>query len=331
MAWLLTGVSVFCFTASYAVVLLLEVARMFFWHSLRPIVTILFAAAGLLAHTLFLANRAMTATGTPLSSAFDWYLLAAWGLVVVYLYLAWYHPKTSIALFVLPIVLGLIGLAGFANREPFPQSRAGQVWGTIHGIFLLAGLVAVAIGFVAGLMYLVQSYRLKNKLPAATAARLPSLEWLERTNGRAILISALMVGVGFASGIVLNMVLHQSKIDQIPWSDPVIWSTALMFGWLLAAVVFSAAYRPARTGRKVAYLTVASFGFLALALGVQLLLPSEHGGAEKQKADGRKQNVQMAGEPMAAVWRGRDQRSRLYNFPPTANRLRTIAVREIHT
>jgi ABC-type uncharacterized transport system permease subunit len=303
MAWLLTGVSVFCFTASYAVVLLLEVVRMFFWHSLRPIVTILLVVAGLLAHTLFLANRAMTATGTPLSSAFDWYLLAAWGLVVVYLYLAWYHPKTSIGLFVLPLVLILIDLAEFANREPFPVSRAGQVWGTIHGIFLLGGLVAVIIGFVAGLMYLVQSYRLKHKLPAATGSRLPSLEWLERANGRAILISALMIGIGFVSGIVLNMVSHRSKIDQIPWSDPVIWSTALMFCWLLAAVVFSAVYRPARTGRKVAYLTVASFGFLALALGVQLLLPSEHGVAEKQKADGGRQNVQMAAERQNAVGR----------------------------
>jgi ABC-type transport system involved in cytochrome c biogenesis permease subunit len=273
----LSGITVFCFAASYSVVLLLEAARMFFWRGLSQSLTIAFAAAGLLAQTLYLAHRAITATGTPLSSAFDWYLLGAWGLVVVYLYLSWYHPKTSIGLFLLPLVLGLIGLAEFASREPFPQSPAGQVWGTIHGIFLLLGLVAVAVGFVAGLMYLVQSYRLKHKLPAATGSRLPSLEWLERVNSRAILISVLMVGVGFASGIVLNMVSHRSKIDEVPWTDPVIWSTALMFGWLLAAAIFSTVYRPARSGRKVAYLTVASFAFLAIALGVQLLLPSEHG------------------------------------------------------
>ncbi len=242
----LAGISVVCFAASYGIVLLLEVVRMFYWRGLRQAVTIAFAAAGLLAQTLYLTQRALTATGAPLSSAFDWYLLSAAGLVVVYLYLSWYHPKTSIGLFLLPLVLGLIALAEFASREPFPQSYAGQVWGTTHGICFLLGLVAVTVGFVAGLMYLLQSYRLKHKLPAATDPRLPSLEWLERVNSRAILISVLMVGAGFASGIVLNMVSHRIKIDEVPWTDPVIWSTAAMFAWLLAAAIFSAVYRPAQ-------------------------------------------------------------------------------------
>ena len=50
----------------------------------------------------------------------------------------------------------------------------------------------------------------------------------------------------------------------------------------------------------MAYLTVASFVFLAASLGVQLLLPSEHGG-EKQKAESRRQgseNIALTDEPM---------------------------------
>src|SRR5215470_15010273 len=119
---LLAGISVFCF--AYTVVLVLELVRIFYWPALRQSVIIFFALAGLLAHTLYLANRAITAPATPLSSPFDWDLLGAWGLVLVYLYLSWYHPKTSIGIFLLPLVLGLIGLAKFASREPFPQSRA---------------------------------------------------------------------------------------------------------------------------------------------------------------------------------------------------------------
>ena len=141
-------------------------------------------------------------------------------------------------------------------------------------------------------MYLIQANRLKHKLPATQGLRLPSLEWLERVNSRAIVVSALLIGVGFASGIILNLVLHERSIDQLPWSDPIIWRTAIMFAWLLVAVVFSAIYRPARSGRKVAYLTVASFAFLAISLGLGVMLPSEHGGTatEKQKAEGRRQN-----------------------------------------
>jgi hypothetical protein len=46
---------------------------------------------------------------------------------------------------------------------------------------------------------------------------------------------------------------------------------------MLAAAVFSVVYRPARQGRKVAYLTVASFLFLAAVLAYQLMASSLHG------------------------------------------------------
>ena len=43
------------------------------------------------------------------------------------------------------------------------------------------------------------------------------------------------------------------------WSDPVVISLAVMFAWLVAAELFRAFYPAARRGRKVAYLTTASF------------------------------------------------------------------------
>ncbi|AFV84107.1 hypothetical protein amad1_02885 [Alteromonas mediterranea DE1] len=41
-------------------------------------------------------------------------------------------------------------------------------------------------------------------------------------------------------------------------------------------MLFNAIYRPARQGRKVAYLTLASAGFLLLVLAVTRLVPNEH-------------------------------------------------------
>lgn len=274
---LISGISVVCFAASYAVVWALELARAVLGRTPPRWMLLGFACAGLFAHTLFLAHRAAIAEGAPLSSPFDWNLLGAWALIIVYLFLAWCHPQMPIGLFLLPLALGLIAVSCWVDENPFAQSKAGQIWGLIHGIFHLLGLVAVSIGFVAGAMYLLQSWRLKRKLPAAAHIRLPSLEWLERVNSRALLISLLLIGAGFISGIVLNLVLHRQPRDQLPWTDPVVWRSGMMVGWLLAAVVFSAVYRPARGGRKVAYLTVASFAFLAASLAIRLVVPSEHG------------------------------------------------------
>jgi hypothetical protein len=132
------------------------------------------------------------------------------------------------------------------------------------------------IGFVAGLMYLGQVRHLKHKIVPTRGLRLPSLEWLQWTNHRAIVVSVLMLGVGVLSGMILNLINIRNEAGRLAWDDPVVVSTWLMFVWLLAAAILGAVYRPARQGRKVAYLTLAGFVFLVLVLTAGLLLNSRH-------------------------------------------------------
>jgi hypothetical protein len=62
----------------------------------------------------------------------------------------------------------------------------------------------------------------------------------------------------------------------VPWTDSVVLSSAVLLVWLLAATLFEWLYKPAQQGRKVAYLTVASFLFLALVVAMLLAGGSEH-------------------------------------------------------
>lgn len=277
---MLARIEILCFAASYGVALVAELARLVRPEG-RPVwlrrIAIGFAAAGLLAQTLFLAHRGQI-NATPLSSAFDWYLVAAWALVAVYLYLVIAHPRYPVGLLILPLVLGLIAAATFlADRQPFPSTQASQVWGAIHGGFLAVGTVSVIVGFIAGMMYLAQAYRLKRKLPPPRGFELPSLEWLGRTNGRAMVIAVLTLGVGVVSGAILNLVNHGKQVDELPWTDPVVVSSTATVAWLIVATLFLVIYRPARQGRKVAYLTLASFAFLVMALAIALLVDTRHG------------------------------------------------------
>ncbi len=138
--------------------------------------------------------------------------------------------------------------------------------------------VAVLVGFVAGLMYLGQVRHLKRKIVSTRGLRLPSLEWLQWANFRALVVAVLMLAVGILSGLVLNRINADDEAGRLAWNDPVVMSTWLMFFWLLAAVVLGALYRPARGGRKVAYLTLVSFVFLAIMLAAGLLMQSGHWG-----------------------------------------------------
>jgi len=280
---MLSGVTILCFAASYAVTLVLEVSRLLFRSGVRGALMLGFAGAGLLAHSAFLYYRAVENPGSPLSSERDWYLLAAWALVGVYLYLVYYFPRAAFGLFLLPIVLGLIGAAVlWADPQPYAREPASVVWGTIHGISILLAVVAAAIAFTAGLMYLSQAYRLKHKRLPRPGLRLPSLEWLQRINARAVVVAVLTLGVGVLSGMILNRLRQGPAGETVPWCDPLVLSTQAMFLWLLAALVLAKISNHVRAGRKVVYLTVASFVFLIVALGAGLFLNTEHGGSRRQ-------------------------------------------------
>ncbi|MBW3601031.1 MAG: cytochrome c biogenesis protein CcsA, partial [Planctomycetes bacterium] len=161
-------------------------------------------------------------------------------------------------------------------QAPFPRDQAYNYWSIIHGASLLLGTVVVMLGFVAGVMYLVQSYRLKHKLAPRQGLRLPSLEWLQRMNEDSFVLSSVLLAAGLVSGVVLNLIRHANESGALPWTDPVVWTSGILFLWLAAASVFNLTYKPARQGRKVAYLTVASFVFLGFALSVVLFGSTEH-------------------------------------------------------
>jgi ABC-type uncharacterized transport system permease subunit len=253
-----------CFTASYAVALGLELVGL--WHrpAWRRWAVVIALIAGAIAHAWYLAGRIADEPAAPLSSRHDWYLAVSWLLSVIYVTLSVYYPKRSFGLFLLPVMLGLIGASHWAATAPLASADTERAWGQLHGVLLMLGAVAVLLGFVAGTMYLVQSYRLKHKFPTTSRLRLPSLEWLEAVNSRSLGAAMLLVALGFFTGVVARVANRRSA--DLPWNDPVVLSLGAMLLWLAAAELFRLVYPAARRGRKIAYLTIAAFVFLLITL-----------------------------------------------------------------
>jgi ABC-type uncharacterized transport system permease subunit len=278
------GISILCFFATYSVTLALEINRAVFGTGRRmAYITFATGMLGLVAQAWFLTDqvhKGLLRHTAPLSSFHHWFLIAAFVLVAVYLVWSFRRPGTAFGLFLLPVSLLLILLATrFPPEQTFSPQRASLVWGTIHGGSLLLGTVAVCVGFAAGLMYLFQSYGLKHKTRARRGFRLPSLESLQQTNSRALVISSVLLGIGLLAGVLLNLTEPE---EGLSWADPAVLSSGGLFLWLVVACLFSMFYKPVRVGKKVAYLTVASFIFLMLVLGITLLGPSTHGGGTRK-------------------------------------------------
>jgi ABC-type uncharacterized transport system permease subunit len=208
------------------------------------------------------------------------WIVALFGL---YLMLQW-PRQIAVGLFVLPLVLGLVAAGGWLAPRDSDWLPGGMTafWGTIHGIFLLAGAVSACVAFAAGLMYLAQMRRLKSKRPSRLGFSLPSLEQSERVNRGAITVAFPLLTFGLLIGVILSLDARIAAAGTgltIGWTDPKVISALGM--WLVFAILLHARFRPAMRGRSVMVLTIVAFAFLVFTwVGVEALnLPTAHGAA----------------------------------------------------
>jgi ABC-type uncharacterized transport system permease subunit len=258
MLTFMDAVKVMCFAASYAVAFVLE-----FWHLFRPrpilrYLALGFGGVGLLAQIIYMVMRAV-----PLGSPTGSLLFLALILVVFYLGEALHHQRIAWALFVLPVVLSLITLAEVVARNVTvaPADDWSRTWGIVHGTLVLLSAVGVAVGFIASIMYLVQSRRLQAKLPPSQGLPLFNLERLEQMNRNALLWSFPLLTAGLATGVALLL----GKENQVNyWQSPRILS--LLGVWLVSMIVFYLRYRVHVRGRQLAVWTMFAFAILIVAL-----------------------------------------------------------------
>jgi ABC-type uncharacterized transport system permease subunit len=273
---MLSGIWIVVLVACYGLALALELVGLKWRFTGRRVAMAAAAITGFVVHAVILGSS-FASEPVPLSSPADWLSVAAFALALVFLAAIVYLPRSPSGLLLLPLVLGLVAASQVASHQPFAPDRTFYLWGLTHGLFLLAGTVTMCIGFLAGVTYLTQSYALKHAQSLSTNWRLPSLEWLERVNGRMLAVSTVLILLGFGSGVVLSILGQRHDSSQLRlWSEPVVQSSAAMLLWLVVAEAFRLAY-PAARGRKVAYLTLASFAFVVITVLALALADSSHG------------------------------------------------------
>jgi len=259
-------VTIFCFEASYAVALALELLQLMKPKPLLRVLGLGFGSAGFLAHTLFILAQPPS-LADPLGSV----LFLAWILAIFYLYGSVHHRHLAWGLFVLPFVLGLIVLG-----ELFPSGltaargslwddllhlRGERFWGILHGVLLLCAAVGVSVGCVASVMYLVQVEKLRAKTAPGQGMKMLSLERIEAMNRRAILWAFPFLTVGLLVGIGLQV--QRNEFTE-GWSSPKILSVLGL--WVVFAILLYLRYGVHVRGRQAAWWTLLAFGLMLLAL-----------------------------------------------------------------
>jgi ABC-type transport system involved in cytochrome c biogenesis permease subunit len=272
--------SVLCFAGTYTLALASDLVRFVLRTGTRWYLTVGLTTLGWVVQTAYLANLARQGHRLPVATVFESLLVLSWILTAIDLYLVVRSPRESaVGLFILPLVLVLVVLAGLTAPRADWTSWGGQVffWGAVHGLFLMAGAVSTCVAFAAGLMYLVQSHRLKHKRPPWFGFTISSLEQSERLNRAAITVAFPLLTCGLLIGVVLVVAVERTGQTPIAWTDPKVVSALAM--WVVFALLLHARFRPAMRGRTVMIWTMIAFAFMIFTwVGVNLLhLPTTHG------------------------------------------------------
>ncbi|HYV39414.1 MAG TPA: cytochrome c biogenesis protein CcsA [Gemmataceae bacterium] len=265
-AELLGRITVFCFAASYAVAFAVELFRTFQARPALRWLALAFTGAGIVAHTAF-----VTVNKLPLQTSFGSLIFLAWILAVFCFYGAVHHRRLAWELFVLPLVLGLVLLAQlFPMGAPSGQSSGGwqifdfedmQFWAVLHGILMLLAFVGISVGFVASVMFLVQTHRLKTKQLPGQGLKLWSLERLEAMNRRSIMLAFPLLTSGLLIAAWQMFGMPDGGLGLENWK---VLSTVAL--WIVFAVLLYLRYSVRAGGKQVALLTIAAFGLMLVAL-----------------------------------------------------------------
>ena len=256
-------IKLFCFAASYAVAFGLELLYQFWPRTWVRVGGLCFGFAGLLAQTLFLVDK-----HPAISQRYGLLLFLAWVLAIFYLVGTLHHARIAWGVFVLPLILGLIGLGRvFDPGDNTPRFQVEDVLSIrqIHGWLLVLAAVGVCVAFLASLMYLFQAQRLRKKTLPTAGFRLLSLERLEVMNRRAITFAFPLLTIG----VLIGAALMYQNADTLSWYDPRVVSTLLL--WAVLAVVLYLRFGLHLAGRQVALWTVVTFGLFVVCL----LLPHD--------------------------------------------------------
>jgi ABC-type transport system involved in cytochrome c biogenesis permease subunit len=238
---MLEHISLVCFGASYAVALALEIVRLFRPLPILRVLSLIAVAAGLVAHTLYIV--------------YHFFVFDLYGSI--------HHPKVAWGLFVLPVILGLVGLAHVFDTKVLvtPSWNGELIWSVVHGVILLLAAVGVCVGFVASIMYLVQAWRLRGKTPPGQGLQLLSLERLEEMSRRAVMWAFPLLTAGVLIG-VMQLAAHREDLHG--WSDPKIWGAAGL--WVVFGLLLYLRLSRQLQGRRAALMTIVAFVVLIFTL-----------------------------------------------------------------
>lgn len=203
----------------------------------------------------------------PLSSRSEYLLALGFAVSVVHLFV-WFKLRLQVAGLVIPTVSALATLLAWnvisANVAlDAPRKLPGLF--LLHTTFSTLGIATLCLSFTMSVLYLVQDRALKVRRRLTFLERFPALERCDHLGFQAMLVGFVLLSIGIATGVVVNLSVHERV-----WVFGIKQDTAALTWFVFGMLLVSRRFFGFR-GRKSAYLTIAGFALgLATVVGMTI-------------------------------------------------------------
>jgi cytochrome c-type biogenesis protein CcsB len=227
---------------------------------------------GFLFHTLFLGCRYYFLGAAPVFSLKGALSFFAWAIIGAYLI---FHLKFRLMVlgsFIAPLAACLIIISySIPGVDVSVKPALKSLWLTVHVMASFLGNGMFAVTFIAGIMYLIQEYQIKNKKFGSLYTRLPSLETLDSISRHSLMYGFPLLTIGMITGAIYA---QHALGSYWRWDPKEVWS---LITWLLYAALLHERLAVGWRGRRAAFMAI--FAFLVLIfsfIGASIWLSDYH-------------------------------------------------------
>jgi ABC-type transport system involved in cytochrome c biogenesis permease subunit len=230
------------------------------------------AATGLLggavlAHTFLIGMQTMQAGYAPLVGTTAAVSAFVWLLALAYLYVELTSDERAMGAFVTVLLAALMILPALNPETDVRPALLRSPLFTVHVLSMLLAYASFALAFVLGITYVLLFKEIKAKHLGFFYARLPSLQTLDRMNGRAVVVGWLFLTCGLIVGGVWASQIGGSsdpRAQAMGLGDPKILFALLSWGTYSFALFARRAI--GWSGRRAAWLSALAFVIVLLNL-----------------------------------------------------------------
>ncbi|MBW2623812.1 MAG: c-type cytochrome biogenesis protein CcsB [Deltaproteobacteria bacterium] len=222
--------------------------------------------------TLYLLLRAISQGQLPVLNMTEALGFYGWALVGVFLFLSIKFTIPVLGAFVSPLaVLSILLSSVIPADQPTVIPAFQNIWLSVHLTTIFVGYGFFSLGFVAGVMYLLQEHQIKAKALGSIFHRLPSLNALDTLNQYSLTMGFPLITMGIVFGAIYAQVILGAYWR---WDPKEVWSLVI---WLLYAAMLHQRLTVGWRGRRAALMSILGFSVLCFTFfGVSYLLPGYH-------------------------------------------------------